>query len=177
MFSLMGLFLKKFIWSLLLILLLLTRCASFVQHYMVCNRLHRLGLPHLALQSLNLDFLLALMILRSLLATHPMVLFFSSFVLMTWLLLVMIHKPYMISNIILINILRWKTLGISTTFLVLKSFGAQTGISYQAKYASDLLVRSRITNSNTASTPLDPNVHLTPYDGVPLEDVSSKTYW
>ncbi|KAA0046732.1 putative mitochondrial protein [Cucumis melo var. makuwa] len=46
----------------------------------------------------------------------------------------------------------------------------KTGISYQAKYASDLLVRSRITNSNTASTPLDPNVHLTPYDGVPLED-------
>ncbi|TYK03707.1 Retrovirus-related Pol polyprotein from transposon TNT 1-94 [Cucumis melo var. makuwa] len=42
----------------------------------------------------------------------------------------------------------------------------------QAKYASDLLARSRITDSNTASTPLDPNVHLTPYDGVPLEDVS-----
>ncbi|KAA0050766.1 putative mitochondrial protein [Cucumis melo var. makuwa] len=42
----------------------------------------------------------------------------------------------------------------------------------QAKYASDLLARSGITDSNTASTPLDPNVHLTPYDGVPLEDVS-----
>ncbi|KAA0057482.1 putative mitochondrial protein [Cucumis melo var. makuwa] len=42
----------------------------------------------------------------------------------------------------------------------------------QAKYASDLLARSGITNSNTASTPLDPNVHLTPYDGVPLEEVS-----
>ncbi|KAA0060717.1 Retrovirus-related Pol polyprotein from transposon TNT 1-94 [Cucumis melo var. makuwa] len=42
----------------------------------------------------------------------------------------------------------------------------------QAKYASDLLVRSRITNSNIASTSLDLNVHLTPYDGVPLEDVS-----
>ncbi|KAL4022729.1 hypothetical protein IC575_016474 [Cucumis melo] len=42
----------------------------------------------------------------------------------------------------------------------------------QAKYASDLLARSEITDSNTASTPLDPNVHLTPYDGVPLEDVS-----
>ncbi|KAL4035483.1 hypothetical protein IC575_004176 [Cucumis melo] len=42
----------------------------------------------------------------------------------------------------------------------------------QAKYASDLLARSGITDSNTTSTPLDPNVHLTPYDGVPLEDVS-----
>ncbi|TYJ98055.1 putative mitochondrial protein [Cucumis melo var. makuwa] len=41
----------------------------------------------------------------------------------------------------------------------------------QAKYVSDLLVRSRITDSNTASMPLDPNVHLTPYDGVPLEDL------
>ncbi|KAA0052044.1 putative mitochondrial protein [Cucumis melo var. makuwa] len=29
-----------------------------------------------------------------------------------------------------------------------------------------------ITDSNIASTHLDPNVHLTPYDGVPLEDVS-----
>ncbi|XP_050938632.1 uncharacterized mitochondrial protein AtMg00810-like [Cucumis melo] len=42
----------------------------------------------------------------------------------------------------------------------------------QAKYASGLLVRSGITDSNTTSTPLDPNVHLTPYDGLPLEDVS-----
>ncbi|TYJ97409.1 putative mitochondrial protein [Cucumis melo var. makuwa] len=42
----------------------------------------------------------------------------------------------------------------------------------QEKYVSNLLVCSRITNSNTASTPLDLNVHLTPYDGVPLEDVS-----
>ncbi|KAL0549896.1 hypothetical protein IC582_014391 [Cucumis melo] len=42
----------------------------------------------------------------------------------------------------------------------------------QAKYAYDLLTRSGIIDSDTASTPLDPNVHLTPYDGVPLEDVS-----
>ncbi|KAA0046882.1 putative mitochondrial protein [Cucumis melo var. makuwa] len=40
----------------------------------------------------------------------------------------------------------------------------------QAKYAYDLLTRSGIIDSDTASTPLDPNVHLTPYDGVPLED-------
>ena len=42
----------------------------------------------------------------------------------------------------------------------------------QVKYAYDFLARSRISDSNTATTPLDPNVHLTPFDGVPLEDVS-----
>ena len=42
----------------------------------------------------------------------------------------------------------------------------------QAKYASNLLVCSEITNSNTVSTMLDPNVHLTPFDGVPLEDMN-----
>jgi len=42
----------------------------------------------------------------------------------------------------------------------------------QAKYASDLIARSRITDSNTSSTPLDPHVHLTPFDGVPLDDAS-----
>ena len=40
----------------------------------------------------------------------------------------------------------------------------------QAKYATDLLSRSGITDSTTSSTPLDPNVWLTPFDGVPLDD-------
>ncbi|KAL4021656.1 hypothetical protein IC575_020462 [Cucumis melo] len=40
----------------------------------------------------------------------------------------------------------------------------------QAKYASDLLSRSSITDSITSSTPLDPNVRLTPFDGVLLDD-------
>ncbi|KAA0048606.1 putative mitochondrial protein [Cucumis melo var. makuwa] len=40
---------------------------------------------------------------------------------------------------------------------------------------SDLQHYLGITDSNTASTSLHPNVHLTPYDGVPLEDVS--LYW
>ncbi|KAL4013520.1 hypothetical protein IC575_025692 [Cucumis melo] len=43
----------------------------------------------------------------------------------------------------------------------------------QAKYAYDLLVHSGITESNTTLTTLDSNVHLTPFAGVPLEDVSS----
>ncbi|KAL0553779.1 hypothetical protein IC582_007683 [Cucumis melo] len=40
----------------------------------------------------------------------------------------------------------------------------------QAKYASNLLNRSGITDFATSSTPLDPNVHLTPVDGVLLND-------
>ncbi|KAL0536469.1 hypothetical protein IC582_025418 [Cucumis melo] len=43
----------------------------------------------------------------------------------------------------------------------------------QAKYAYDLLVHSGIADSNTTLTTLDSNVHLTPFAGVPLEDVSS----
>ncbi|KAA0055053.1 putative mitochondrial protein [Cucumis melo var. makuwa] len=40
----------------------------------------------------------------------------------------------------------------------------------QARYASDLLTRSSITDSAISLTPLDPNVRLTPFDGVPLDD-------
>ncbi|KAA0026173.1 Retrovirus-related Pol polyprotein from transposon TNT 1-94 [Cucumis melo var. makuwa] len=66
-----------------------------------------------------------------------------------------------------------KDLGSLNYFLGLEISRRSDGyLLSQAKYASDLLARSGITNSNTASTPLDPNVHLTPYDGVPLEDVS-----
>ena len=42
----------------------------------------------------------------------------------------------------------------------------------QAKYAYDLLVCSGTINSKTALTPLDLNDHLTPFSGVPLEDVN-----
>ncbi|KAL0541081.1 hypothetical protein IC582_021112 [Cucumis melo] len=66
-----------------------------------------------------------------------------------------------------------KDLGSLNYFLGLEVSRRSDGyLLSQAKYASDLLARSGITDSNTASTPLDPNVHLTPYDGVPLEDVS-----
>ncbi|XP_038874294.1 uncharacterized mitochondrial protein AtMg00810-like [Benincasa hispida] len=40
----------------------------------------------------------------------------------------------------------------------------------QAKYASNLLARSGITNFATAPTLLDSNGHLTSFDGVPLKD-------
>ncbi|KAL4011184.1 hypothetical protein IC575_028233 [Cucumis melo] len=66
-----------------------------------------------------------------------------------------------------------KDLGSLNYFLGLEvSWRSDGYLLSQAKYASDLLVRSRIIDSNMASMPLDPNVHLTPYDGVPIEDVS-----
>ncbi|XP_038901263.1 uncharacterized mitochondrial protein AtMg00810-like [Benincasa hispida] len=42
----------------------------------------------------------------------------------------------------------------------------------QAKYASNLLAHLGITNSAIAPTPLDPNVRLTSFNGVSLEDAS-----
>ncbi|XP_038896409.1 secreted RxLR effector protein 161-like [Benincasa hispida] len=42
----------------------------------------------------------------------------------------------------------------------------------QKKYASDLLVHSSITDFAIAPTPLDPNVHLTPFGGFLLENGS-----
>ncbi|KAL0559260.1 hypothetical protein IC582_003857 [Cucumis melo] len=66
-----------------------------------------------------------------------------------------------------------KDLGSLNYFLGLEVSRRSDGyLLSQAKYAYDLLARSGITDSNTTSTPLDPNVHLTPYDGVPLENVS-----
>ncbi|TYJ97534.1 putative mitochondrial protein [Cucumis melo var. makuwa] len=59
-----------------------------------------------------------------------------------------------------------KDLGSLNYFLGLEVSRRSDGyLLSQAKYASDLLARSGITDSNTASTPLDPNVHLTLYDG------------
>lgn len=40
----------------------------------------------------------------------------------------------------------------------------------QAKFVSDLRARSGITDSLMSSTPLDLNVRMNPFDGVPLED-------
>ena len=66
-----------------------------------------------------------------------------------------------------------KDLGSLNYFLGIEVSRRSDGYLFsQAKYASDLLARSGITDSSTTSTPLDPNVHLTPFDGVPLEDVS-----
>jgi hypothetical protein len=40
----------------------------------------------------------------------------------------------------------------------------------QEKYIQDLLDRASLTNHQTAETPMELNVHLTPTDGEPLED-------
>jgi hypothetical protein len=42
----------------------------------------------------------------------------------------------------------------------------------QAKYASDLLARAGLTDSKTASTPLEPNTRLTPLDGTLLTNAT-----
>ncbi|KAA0037359.1 putative mitochondrial protein [Cucumis melo var. makuwa] len=64
-----------------------------------------------------------------------------------------------------------KDLGFFNYFLGLEVSRLSDGyLLSQVKYPSNLLARSGITNSNTTSTLLDPNVHLTPFDGVPLED-------
>ncbi|TYK03354.1 Retrovirus-related Pol polyprotein from transposon TNT 1-94 [Cucumis melo var. makuwa] len=64
-----------------------------------------------------------------------------------------------------------KDLGNLNYFLGLEISSSSSGYYLsQAKYTSDLLNRSGITDSATFSTPLDPNVRLTPFDGVPLED-------
>ncbi|KAL0551384.1 hypothetical protein IC582_010470 [Cucumis melo] len=64
-----------------------------------------------------------------------------------------------------------KDLGNLSYFLGLEISSSPSGYYLsQAKYASDLLSRSSITDSAMFSTPLDPNVRLTPFDGVPLDD-------
>ncbi|XP_016901897.1 uncharacterized mitochondrial protein AtMg00810-like [Cucumis melo] len=64
-----------------------------------------------------------------------------------------------------------KDLGNLNYFLGLEISSSPSGYYLsQAKYASDLINRSGITDSATSLTSLDPNVCLTPFDGVPLED-------
>ena len=56
-------------------------------------------------------------------------------------------------------------------FLGLEVISTDDGIyPSQAKYASDLLARVRITDSHTESTPLEPNVRFTPMDGTVLDN-------
>ncbi|KAK3027311.1 hypothetical protein RJ639_040403 [Escallonia herrerae] len=64
-----------------------------------------------------------------------------------------------------------KDLGTLSYFLELEVSTVSDG-NYlsQAKYASDLLSRAGLTDSKTASTPLESNVRFTPRDGAPLRD-------
>jgi hypothetical protein len=42
----------------------------------------------------------------------------------------------------------------------------------QEKYVQDLLDRASLTDHQTAETLMEPNVHLTPTDGEPLDDLT-----
>ncbi|KAM7488098.1 hypothetical protein LguiB_025582 [Lonicera macranthoides] len=64
-----------------------------------------------------------------------------------------------------------KDLGRLNYFLGLEVLSDSTGYYLsQVKYTSDVLARVGLTDSKTASTPLDTNVRLTPFDGTPLSD-------
>ncbi|KAG5547345.1 hypothetical protein RHGRI_013130 [Rhododendron griersonianum] len=66
-----------------------------------------------------------------------------------------------------------KDLGTVSYFLGLEISSTSDGYYLtQAKYASDLLTRAGITDSKTASTPLEPTTRLTPLDGTPLPDAT-----
>ncbi|GKU91205.1 hypothetical protein SLEP1_g5107 [Rubroshorea leprosula] len=62
-----------------------------------------------------------------------------------------------------------KDLGVLSYFLGLGVTSSDDGyLLSQTKYASDLIFKARLTDSKTASTPLEPNVQLTSMDGSPL---------
>ncbi|XP_031741707.1 uncharacterized protein LOC116403902 [Cucumis sativus] len=115
--------------------------------------LHEHDLSHLAPPLLNLALPPALMTLHSLHDRHPMA--------------ISDLQHYLGQHF------EMKDLGSLNYFLGLEVSRRSDGyLLSQAKYASDLLARSSIIDSNTSSTPLDPNTHLTPFDNVPLDDVS-----
>ena len=62
-----------------------------------------------------------------------------------------------------------KDLGHLSYFLGLEITYSTEGLYItQAKYASDLLARARLTDSKTVDTPFELNAHLTPSGGKPL---------
>ncbi|GKV28694.1 hypothetical protein SLEP1_g37711 [Rubroshorea leprosula] len=64
-----------------------------------------------------------------------------------------------------------KDLGSLSYFLGLEVTSSDAGyLLSQMKYASDLISKADLTDSKNVSTPLEPNVKLTPLDGSPLPD-------
>ncbi|GKV27053.1 hypothetical protein SLEP1_g36261 [Rubroshorea leprosula] len=65
-----------------------------------------------------------------------------------------------------------KDLNALSYFLGLEVTSSDDGyLFFQTKYASNLISKAGLIDSKTASTPLEPNVRLTPMDGSPLVDL------
>ncbi|GKU92084.1 hypothetical protein SLEP1_g5859 [Rubroshorea leprosula] len=64
-----------------------------------------------------------------------------------------------------------KDLGVLSYFLGLEVTSSDDGyLLSQVKYASDLVSKAELNDGKSVSTPLEPNVKLTPMDGSPLSD-------
>ncbi|GKV37573.1 hypothetical protein SLEP1_g45591 [Rubroshorea leprosula] len=64
-----------------------------------------------------------------------------------------------------------KDLGVLSYFLGLEVTSSDDGyLLSQVKYASDLVSKAELNDGKCVSTPLEPNVKLTPMDGSPLSD-------
>ncbi|GKV03587.1 hypothetical protein SLEP1_g15862 [Rubroshorea leprosula] len=64
-----------------------------------------------------------------------------------------------------------KDLGVLSYFLGLEVTSSDDGyLLSQVKYASDLVSKAELNDRKSVSTPLEPNVKLTPMDGSPLSD-------
>ena len=73
----------------------------------------------------------------------------------------------------LIQQFEMKDLGHLSFFLGLEITHSIDGLYItQAKYASDLLSRTELTDSKTVDTPVELNTHLTPSGGKPLSNSS-----
>ncbi|GLT97070.1 hypothetical protein SLE2022_146550 [Rubroshorea leprosula] len=64
-----------------------------------------------------------------------------------------------------------KDLGVLSYFLQLEVTSSDDGYLFsQVKYASDLVSKAELNDGKSVSTPLEPNVKLTPINGSPLFD-------
>ena len=108
---------------------------TFNMYFMVLNNLHELGLSSSSLPSLTWVTLLVLMILPYFFVALTKTLFCFSYMWIIW---------------------SYDHLGLEITHSIEKLYITQ------AKYASKLFSRARLTNSKTVDTPVELNAHLTP---------------